>query len=51
MIYKGYEIEEVYKYTNGTSDFEIFKGEDEHGTGFSKTTLETVKQWIDGMTE
>ena len=47
--YKGFTIVEVYKYTNGRSDFEIFQ--DENGMIRPNTTLEQIKNDIDQMDE
>jgi len=48
MEYRGYEIVEVFCYTNGKSDFEVYKGEFE-GWFEIRTTIETIKKYIDEL--
>ena len=47
--YKNYQIVRVYNYSDGTSDFEVFKGDSERGVMMHKKTLEEVKQFIDSL--
>lgn len=47
-IYKGFLIKEVFKFTNGKSDFQVYPDEGrEQGTIYIETTLDLVKEDID----
>jgi hypothetical protein len=50
MDYKGYTIVEVFRYTNGKSDFEVYP-EGEPGYIFHSVKLSDVKEWIDERIE
>ena len=45
--YKGYRIVEVWRYSNGTSDWEVYRGDQEEGTREHKRTLDQVRNSID----
>ncbi len=48
MIYNGWLIQEVFRYTNGKSDWQIYPDEgNEPGYIVPSKTLEEVKQDID----
>lgn len=52
IIYKGFLIKPVYKYTNGKGDYEVFPDSgNEPGSLYPSTTLEAIKIEIDEITE
>lgn len=46
LEYRGYMIDEDCRYTNGTSDWQVYP-KDEQGYLFPRKTLEQVKEAID----
>jgi hypothetical protein len=47
MEYKGYKIEEVFTFTNGKSDFQLYEIDADYGVLRPSTTLATIKEEID----
>lgn len=49
-IYKGYLIKEVFRFSNGKSDFQVYPDEGrEEGIIYPETTLENIKAEIDQL--
>jgi hypothetical protein len=46
-IYRGYELKEVFKFTNGKSDWVITPPNEEYGKTFPEATIEDVMRHID----
>lgn len=46
-IYKNYIIREIYVYSSGLKDFEVFHQDKDYGQMYPRTTLESIKRDID----
>lgn len=47
--YRGFRIKPVFNYSDGTTDFDVFEGDEERGWSFSRCSLRYVKEVINTM--
>lgn len=47
--YRGYRISPVFHYTNGKTDWQVYRKDADYGTMYPSATLEEVKESIDEL--